>query len=62
MTTTTKKGFREEHILFDGGSVNHIVKEIPEVKCIDNMNKKIQQNPIEAAPIAEASTSMIDVK
>ena len=51
---SSKKGFRQGDILFDGGSASYVVKDLPAVKCEDKVNKKINQKPIEAAATTKA--------
>ena len=40
---------KQRDILFDGGSANFVVTEIPSVQNIDNVAKQIQEKSIEAA-------------
>ena len=43
--------FGQQDILFDGGSAQFVVQEIPTMKIIDNFAEKIQKKPIEATAI-----------
>ena len=43
--------FGQQDILFDGGSPQFVVEEIPPMKVIDNFAEKIQKKPIEATAI-----------